>query len=410
MQPGNMTTKFVGVKMSRYQAPYASGYYSVPKESSNSGSSSSSYSSSSGGSYGSAPVGGSEMIRNIFGGQIYKPNKNPYGVDRGKYHHNGTDLPCREGTCLYAPWDGYVVTSEFNNGGAGNWIWFKDVSGKNMLIFMHCKERKVSANSSKLISKGTLLALSGNTGHSSGAHLHLELYINGRFKRGGELTKYGGPCQAVDPMVFYGYTDGSGSANASSSTDTSSSSSSGSSKDKAKSTTKNSKNTVNDGICILGDSWSAGLEQYFQYKEGAQGIGLQQILNKGGFLDKALKTNAKTIVVYCGINDTNGIGTKLFVLANQFAQIGKRVSSAKKKCYICTYPTLKYPSGENYCVTEFSVNVLNTAINDGGKNGLYKVITVPDSVTNGNVDGFHLTQNGYKKVADYIHNWIKKNG
>lgn len=58
MQPGNMTTKFVGVKMSRYQAPYASGYYSVPKESTNGGSSSSSsYSSSSGGGYGKRTCG-----------------------------------------------------------------------------------------------------------------------------------------------------------------------------------------------------------------------------------------------------------------------------------------------------------------------------------------------------------------
>lgn len=406
MQPGNMTTKFVGVKMSRYQAPYASGYYSVPKESSNSSSSSSSYSSSSGGSYGSAPVGGMEFINNIFGREVRENEiTSRFGrrnIDYGSNFHKGVDIGVKKGTPLYAPWDGYVIRANMNpSSTAGNMIIFGDAKSRNRVIFMHCNDFAIT-NTSRFVHKGELLAHSGNSGKktkggSYKAHAHISLCVNGTLDK-------------VDPLTSYGCTDGSGSANASSSTDTSSSSSSGSSKDKAKSTTKNSKNTVNDGICILGDSWSAGLEQYFQYKEGAQGIGLKQILNKGGFLDKALKTNAKTIVVYCGINDTNGIGTKLFVLANQFALIGKRVSSAKKKCYICTYPTLKYPSGENYCVTEFSVNVLNTAINDGGKNGLYNVITVPDSVTNGNVDGFHLTQNGYKKVADYIHNWIKKNG
>ena len=36
MQPGFMTTKFIGMKMSRYQAPYADGYYVVGKNSTNS--------------------------------------------------------------------------------------------------------------------------------------------------------------------------------------------------------------------------------------------------------------------------------------------------------------------------------------------------------------------------------------
>ena len=32
MSPGTMTTKFIGVKMSRYQAPYATGYFTIVKK------------------------------------------------------------------------------------------------------------------------------------------------------------------------------------------------------------------------------------------------------------------------------------------------------------------------------------------------------------------------------------------
>ena len=32
MAPGTMTTKFVGMKMSRRQAPYATGYFSIVKK------------------------------------------------------------------------------------------------------------------------------------------------------------------------------------------------------------------------------------------------------------------------------------------------------------------------------------------------------------------------------------------
>ena len=409
MQPGNMTTKFVGVKMSRYQAPYASGYYSVPKESANNGSSSSSASlSNSSSGYGSAPVGGEEMIRNIFGGKIFAVKNNTYeqyrfNKDKQKYyHHQGTDISCKEGTPLYAPWDGYVTKSE-NSDTAGNWMWFKDVSGKNMVIYMHGKELKVSADSNKLIKQGTLLMLAGNTGRSSGSHLHLELYINGRFNRGEELVKFGGVCQAVNPMTPYGYTNGSGSSDTTTySSDTSSSTSGNSSK-------KSSKNKVTDGICIVADSWSEGLKDYFQYNSGKQGIHLDNIIND--YLPTALKTKADRIVIYCGINDTDNMFHHS-EWQNKFMKMAEMVVKAGKKCYICTYPKLIYPSGNNGCVTAQSITTLNTAISQSGFGGKCSVILVSDDVSYNNVDAskYHLTKKGYKKLAEFIHNYIKQHG
>lgn len=407
MQPGNMTTKFVGVKMSRYQAPYASGYYSVPKESANNGSSSSStpLSSSSSG-YGSAPVGGEEMIRNIFGGKIYSVKDNTYeqyrfNKDKKKYyHHQGNDISCKEGTPLYAPWDGYVTKSEYSNT-AGNWMWFKDASGKNMVIYMHGKERKVSADSNKFIKKGTLLMLAGNTGRSFGSHLHLELYINGRFNRGEELVKFGGVCQAVNPMTLYGYTNGSGSS------DTTTYSTEALSSTSSKSSKKNSKNNVNDGICIVGDSWSEGLKEHFQYNSGKQGMRLDNIINK--YLPTALKTKADRVVIYCGINDTDDM-LHSDKWQTKFMRMAEMVVKAGKKCYICTYPKLIYPSGNKGCVTKQSITKLNDAIMQSGLGGKCTIILVTDDVSYGNVNGFHLTKKGYNKLADFIHNWINKYG
>ena len=408
MQPGNMTTKFVGVKMSRYQAPYASGYYSVPKESANNGSSSSTSLSSSSGGYGSAPVGGEEMIRNIFGGKIFAVKNNSYEQYRYNkekkkyYHHQGTDISCKEGTPLYAPWDGYVTLSQYSDT-AGNWINFKDVSGKNMVIYMHGKELKISADSNKLIKKGTLLMLAGNTGRSSGSHLHLELYINGRFNRGEELVKFGGTCQAVNPMTPYGYTNGSDLSDTTTySTDTSSSTSSNSPK-------KDSKNNVTDGICIVADSWSKGLKDYFQYNSGEQGIYLDNIISD--YLPEALKTKANRIVIYCGINDTINM-IYSYKWKNKFMKMAEMVVKAGKKCYICTYPNLLYPSGSGGCVTDYSIGILNNAIKQSGLGGKCTIISVTDDVSHDNVDAsrYHLTKKGYKKLAEFIHDYIEQHG
>lgn len=397
MQPGNMTTKFVGVKMSRYQTPYATGYYSVPKENANNSSSSSSTSLSTIGGYGSVPVGGDEMIRNIFGGKVFDVSSG-FGVrnsKKGSKNHRGVDYRAPKGTPLYAPWDGYVEFARIDSTGnkAGKWMGFIDTSRQNRVVFMHCDDFVIT-DTKRLVRKGEMLAHSGNTGTANDGgvykpHAHIELCINGKLTRSKDN---------VDPRQPHGYINGSGGASETSyQIETTSTASSNSSK-------KNSKNNVKDGICILGDSWSQGLKKYFQYNSGAQGIDLNTVIKT--YLPNALKTKADKIVVCCGINDTGN--PSQYVLGLKFAKIAKEVTNAGKKCYICTYPKLTYPSGTKNCVTAYSIGMLNGAISLCELKGDSTVIVVDDSISNNNItnDGYHLKD--YSKLADFIHKKIEQ--
>ncbi len=95
--------------------------------------------------------------------------------------HLGTDISLTEGTKLIAPIGG-VITNHINKGGLfvgyGRYcqLWAETVQGTKILMrFAHLSECCVEDKSK--IKKGDTIALSGNTGIGTGAHLHLELLI-----------------------------------------------------------------------------------------------------------------------------------------------------------------------------------------------------------------------------------------
>jgi len=80
--------------------------------------------------------------------------------------HEGVDFACSEGTQLLASIDGEVRIK--NQGVYGHHIYIKN--NKYEILYAHCSSMLVR-NGDK-IKQGTPIALSGNTGRSSGAHLH----------------------------------------------------------------------------------------------------------------------------------------------------------------------------------------------------------------------------------------------
>lgn len=87
--------------------------------------------------------------------------------------HTGLDLKAKVGTQIYSPADGIVIKARnYDPGGYGK-----------MLIIMHNYGFKtlyghmndILVKEGDLISKNTLLGFTGNTGASSGPHLHYEL-------------------------------------------------------------------------------------------------------------------------------------------------------------------------------------------------------------------------------------------
>jgi murein DD-endopeptidase MepM/ murein hydrolase activator NlpD len=96
-----------------------------------------------------------------------------------KKPHTGIDLAMPEGTPLRSIDDGIiqkVVDYGDNNIGKGVIIQFED--GKQG-IYGHLSEVKVKEG--QIIHEGDIIGLSGNTGHSTGPHLHFGLKEDGHF-------------------------------------------------------------------------------------------------------------------------------------------------------------------------------------------------------------------------------------
>jgi len=89
--------------------------------------------------------------------------------------HNGIDLGCPTGTTLLAPADG-IVEYEGRFSGYGNMLMLQ--CGQHMTIVCgHLKS--FIAKKGQSVKRGQVIALTDNTGWSTGPHLHFEVRIDG---------------------------------------------------------------------------------------------------------------------------------------------------------------------------------------------------------------------------------------
>ncbi|CAK4066583.1 MULTISPECIES: M23 family metallopeptidase [Vibrio] len=96
----------------------------------------------------------------------------------GKRHtHTGIDLTCKRGEEIYAPADGVVETVRPSSKGYGNYLTLRHSFGF-MSSYAHLSRFKV--RSGQFVSKGDLIATCGNSGNSTGPHLHYEVRFLGR--------------------------------------------------------------------------------------------------------------------------------------------------------------------------------------------------------------------------------------
>ncbi len=98
-----------------------------------------------------------------------------YGARWGR-NHNGIDISAPVGTAIYAADNGIVTYAAYNNGGYGYMIQIDHGEGI-MTYYAHCNELLVEEGA--VVKKGDLIARVGNTGRSTGAHLHFEVRVNG---------------------------------------------------------------------------------------------------------------------------------------------------------------------------------------------------------------------------------------
>ena len=90
--------------------------------------------------------------------------------------HTGIDFAAPIGTDIYATDNGTVIYSEYNNGGYGYLIQIDHGNGI-VTYYAHCDELLVPEG--HVVAKGDLIARVGNTGRSTGPHLHFEVRKNG---------------------------------------------------------------------------------------------------------------------------------------------------------------------------------------------------------------------------------------
>ncbi len=105
----------------------------------------------------------------------YGKRKHPVS---GKWRmHRGTDFGVNIGTPIYAPADGVIEVTRPSNQGSGNYLRMQHSYG---FTSSYSHLQKFAVKSGDFVKKGDLIAYSGNSGLSSGPHLHYEIRFVGR--------------------------------------------------------------------------------------------------------------------------------------------------------------------------------------------------------------------------------------
>ena len=99
--------------------------------------------------------------------------------------HEGIDFTAPIGTEIYATGDGVVKTFEYSRGGYGNMIIINHGFGYET-VYAHMS--KMNIKPGQKVKRGQVIGFVGNTGKSTGPHLHYEVRKNGT---------------AIDPINFF---------------------------------------------------------------------------------------------------------------------------------------------------------------------------------------------------------------
>jgi hypothetical protein len=108
---------------------------------------------------------------------------------RHRIFHFGTDIKLQKGDSVLAAFDGIVRLTKYDRRGYGNAIVIRHAQGIET-IYGHLSKVLVEAN--QPVKAGELIGFGGNTGRSTGSHLHFEMRYHG---------------EPFDPSCFYDFAD-----------------------------------------------------------------------------------------------------------------------------------------------------------------------------------------------------------
>lgn len=93
------------------------------------------------------------------------------------WKHTGVDIDGDFTSPLYAAYDGIVTKAGWNSGGYGLQIMIQHPNG---LTTRYAHSSKLFVKVGDEVKRGQTIAMMGSTGHSTGSHLHFEVYVNGK--------------------------------------------------------------------------------------------------------------------------------------------------------------------------------------------------------------------------------------
>ncbi|MBR3794012.1 MAG: M23 family metallopeptidase, partial [Alistipes sp.] len=99
-----------------------------------------------------------------------------YGPRRRRIHQ-GTDIDLETGDPVYATFDGRVRVTTYVRGGYGNLVILRHDNGLET-YYGHLSEISVKPN--EWVTAGQVIGKGGNTGRSTGSHLHFEMRYKGQ--------------------------------------------------------------------------------------------------------------------------------------------------------------------------------------------------------------------------------------
>ena len=162
------------------------------------GGSSSSGSNSSGSSGGGATSGTSNaggFIRPVNGGTVTCNGR----YSSGKFH-GAIDYGVSSGTPVYAAADGVVLTTKSITTSYGTYVVIQHANGLQTW-YAHGTPGSICVSPGQSVTQGQMIMKSGNSGNSSGPHLHFEVR-KAPYTYSYSATKYGDDCR-VDPNLYF---------------------------------------------------------------------------------------------------------------------------------------------------------------------------------------------------------------
>lgn len=126
----------------------------------------------------------SEFIMPVKNGKV----SSKYGPRRYRYHY-GVDISLPTGNDILSSFSGKVRIIGYDPGGYGNYILIRHYNGVET-VYAHLKS--ITCKTNQIVKAGEKIGVSGNTGRSTGPHLHFE-------------TRYIG--NAFDPLILINFDD-----------------------------------------------------------------------------------------------------------------------------------------------------------------------------------------------------------